>query len=117
MADYLGHSGLRVLRRSVKAPYDLLINGQVRVDVKIGRFTSHRRGVEGYIFCLHKVPPTCDLYLLCCVDGRDRILATYYIPATAAHVQTITIMASNKPGKYERYRDALDILWDMVPKD
>ena len=98
--SFLEALGFHVERQTTKAPFDLLV-GEVRVDVKRARYSEYG-ATRGFIFQLHKVPPTCDVYLLCCVDGAGVVLDRYYVPASEAAVQTITI---TKCGKYEKYRN------------
>lgn len=102
----VGHD---VAEQTTKGEFDLLVDGH-QVDVKASHWSEYpiRGGMmRGWIFHLHKVPPTCDFYLLVCLDEDDSAVRRYLIPASAAHVQTISI---TKHGKYEPFRDAFDAL-------
>lgn len=100
-----GHS---VERMSWQSPFDLLVDSVLRVDVKGGLFHSYTvpKGgvVAGYFFGLHKVPPTCDLYALCCLSDTDEVGDVYWIPSSEAAVQTVTITPR---GKYSAFKNTI----------
>lgn len=106
---WLAAEGYAAERQTTKAPFDLLV-GLHRIDVKSAHYSEHVGPLgakTGWVFHLHKVPPTCDFYLLVCLDDSEQHMRRYLIPAQEAQVQTITITAR---GKYERFRDALELL-------
>jgi hypothetical protein len=115
VAAELGDAGFQVELLGAQAPYDLLVAGCVRLDVKSARWASFPRpksGVcQGYFFRLKKKTPTCDLYVLCPVDERNQILERFFVPWTAARVVTLTLVPG---GKYEKYREDLDQLARLV---
>jgi hypothetical protein len=103
--------GCTVVRQTTRAPFDLLVNGH-RVDVKCGHtsiYGNDGRGHTyiGWTFRLAKVPPTCDFYLVLCLAADDSTERLYAIPSSAA---TVTMLTITPHGKYEKYRDALDLL-------
>jgi len=105
-------AGFKVQRQTTRAPYDLLVNGH-RVDVKsarpgvYGKGRGHRHRYVGWMFHLAKVPATCDHYFLVCQDKDGEVVRSYVVPADEARVTMLTITPD---GKYERFRDALDLL-------
>jgi hypothetical protein len=115
IADELRSLGFSVERQSTRAPFDLLVDG-VRVDVKSGKYGEykHKNGtlVRGHVFALNKVPATCDLYLLVGVDGENRPLWRYYIPASEAQVRTITITPTGK--RYAAFKDDIAHLTRLI---
>ena len=70
--------GYSVELTSCRFPYDLLVNGNVKIDVKYGRpvFTD---GVPYYTFNLAKKKQTCDFYIALAVD--EEIYKAYVIPS------------------------------------
>jgi hypothetical protein len=116
VAAVLRERGFLVDEMTTRAPYDLLVNGKARVDVKSARFSNFPLQVvredgttrtwnrAGFVFGLNKAEPTCDLYILCGLDDKDTILWSYYIPADKARVQMITITPE---GKYTLFKEDL----------
>jgi len=98
VAAYLVGLGFDVKSQTTRAPFDMLIDGCVRVDVKSARYGDYIRKdarkrtpqrTKGFAFGLNKVPPTCDLYVLCGVDEGNTVLWRYFVPATEARVRML----------------------------
>jgi hypothetical protein len=117
VAAWLRDHGFAVECLGAQAPYDLVVGGCVRLDVKSALWASfpRREGgfCQGYFFRLAKKIPTCDLYVLCPVDEQNQIVERYFVPWTAARVVTLTLVPG---GKYDRYREDLDQLHRLVPQ-
>lgn len=64
---------------TVKHPYDLLISGAVKIDVKASKKSKIRNSFY-YSFNLGKKAQTCDIFICYCIDDDD-IDKTYVIPA------------------------------------
>lgn len=84
----------------------------MRVDVKAAHYSAKVGGGKnaldapgGYVFALRGAAPLCDLYLLAMLDAADAVAAWFFVPSTAARVQTITLTIRGAC-KYDRYRDA-----------
>lgn len=109
--------GFSVERQTTRAPFDLLVNGTVRINVKSAKYgeykNKHTGGVtKGFVFGINgKACSNCDLYLLCGVDDGNAVLWKYYVPACFAQVQMITITPS---GKYSDFKENIDVLRKMV---
>ncbi len=111
VAEFLQERGHRVERQTARHPFDLLVDGSTRIDVKGGRWHSYPAStgpISGYFFQLHRNDPLCDLFVLCCGEPGD-VVAHYVVPAEAALVQTITIAPGGT--RYTRFREA----WDAIP--
>lgn len=114
-AGLLRAEGLAVESHPVKHPFDLTV-GTARVDVKASHYAEyqHKDGgsmSRGYFFALHKLPATCDLYLLVCVGGMfdgDR----YFVPANEAPQRMATITPTGR--RFAPYRNAVHILRGMA---
>lgn len=65
-------------------PYDLLVDGKVKIDVKVAR-RSKVHGAEMYSFGLAKKQPTCDIYIAFCIADDKTVEKVYVIPA---HIMT-----------------------------
>jgi hypothetical protein len=59
----LQEKGYIATRTSVKAPYDIIINNKIRVDVKSG-CAYELKGSRCHTFNLEKKFPTCDIYII-----------------------------------------------------
>lgn len=64
---------------TVRHPYDLLVSGAVKVDVKVAK-KAKAHDFYMYSFNLEKKAPTCDIFVCYCIDD-DKIAKTYIIPA------------------------------------
>lgn len=90
-------------------PYDILCNG-IKIDVKVSRLIVQPHGC--YYSCnIEKKNPTCDIFVVYCVDENDNILKTYIIPSLITIGKTqISIGQINS--KYDYFKDN----WDCVEK-
>lgn len=115
IAGRLSRDGHEVVQmpRNFKG-YDLLVDGHLRVDVKACIHTSYKGSdgyhIRGWVFSNLHNPPTCDLYVLVCLDRtRQEPEKFYIIPASAVMQRTVTI---TKRDKYMAYKNA----WGWVKK-
>lgn len=96
----LEKKGYDIEKTPIKAPYDLIINGNVKIDVKSG-CAYENNGSRVHTFGINKVYPTCDLYIIYALDesGRDveRILI---IPSKYLKMNALNIGANSKYNKY-----------------
>lgn len=109
-ASELSNKGFLVEKMSQNFPYDLLVDGAVKIDVK----ASHvYYGPSGgfYSFNLEKPFPTCDIYALRLLDNNDMIKRTLIVPSKDVATNTqINVGIVNS--KYERYAER----WDIIKK-
>jgi hypothetical protein len=102
--QFLERSGFKVEhQRAAKCPFDIMVNGSVRVDVKAARLNSAGK----YTFGTKKPRPTCDVYMLGMLNKRDVVRAWYLVPAT--QLPTCAHLRPNDK-RYEKYRGALTYL-------
>ncbi len=108
--EVLKSKGYCVENLSTIAPYDLIIDHNVRVDVKSSRLND-KDGKEFYHFNfntskLHK----CDLYLCLGFDEEGEVLQHFYfIPSSFVGTSAeIYSKSSNKYGKYKNNLEFLD---------
>lgn len=106
-ANFLRFLGLEVeSREGVKCPYDLLINGVLRIDVKAARQCQYGYSA-GWFYRIGKYPQA-DVVMLWQLDtGRFHVLPWYVCPTT-----NITITPTGH--KYAEYRDNVDLIHQMI---
>lgn len=108
VAEMLRKSGHNVQETTVKHPYDLLVDGCVKVDVKVAN-TSLIRDSKVHAYRIAKKQQTCDFYICCEVDTGG----VYVVPSNMATGQTQIEMGLNSQ-KYSHYKDAFYLIDDAV---
>jgi hypothetical protein len=101
---------LRVEKMSTKHPYDLLVNGCVKVDVKVGK-AHHHFEARAHTFALNKKYATCDIYICVALDELEKTESVFIIPA--AHVPLVTLNIG-KVSKYNKYKDNWNFIFNFV---
>src|SRR5690606_15825045 len=80
VAEVIRGMGFKVEQMTTKHPYDLLVNGAVKIDVKVG--TSHKHfGTRCHTFATNKKYATCDLYICIGLDEEENIEKQFVIPS------------------------------------
>lgn len=105
--EILESKGYEVEKMSVKHPYDLLVNKNIKIDSKISKLFKSDYG-SYYTFNLEKKNPTCDIYIAFCVDDSINIIKTYVIPSKFLHKTQLSI--GEHTSKYDRFLDR----WDYI---
>lgn len=111
VAKILTRLGYEVEETPIRHPYDLLINGCVKVDVKAANI-SYIRGSKIRAYRLAKRQHTCDIYLFCEIDD-NKISNVYVVPASAVTNQVQVEMGTFKT-IYEKYRDRYDLIQKTI---
>jgi hypothetical protein len=104
--DKLENMGYSVDKMAQNYPYDLLINDNIRVDVKASRLYKGESG-SYYTFNLYKKYATCDLYICLCYSDDKKIDKILIIPA---HKLKITQLSIGKTSIYDEYKDRYDLI-------
>lgn len=107
MYEYLTEYGFECELTGVRCPYDILVDGCVKVDVKTSKITKIRE-YNAYSFRLAKAMHTCDVYVLLGLDGFGNI-KKYVIPAHEVNGQ-VQICISTTNSKYDKYLNRFDII-------
>jgi len=94
---------------TVRHPYDLLVDGSVKIDVKASRKLKCHNGLS-FSFNLEKKNPTCDIFVCFCID-KDEIIKTYIIPSCVLSGKSQLSVGIQK-SIYDKYLDR----WDLVKK-
>lgn len=95
---------------SVKSPYDILVNGRTKIDVKCGKAVNYGNGLF-FTYNLEKKQPTCDLYAAVRLNENGEVLSTYIIPASIMNGKSQLSMGCGE-SKYDKYAER----WDLVKK-
>lgn len=103
LAESAAKNGFTVERMTgVKAPYDLVLDGVVRVDVKTARFAEYGP-CRGWFYRVGKAIQA-DVLALYQLDTG----ACYFLPWSIGPTTNITISRSG--GKYAAFKDRYDII-------
>lgn len=79
ITDLLNRKGYEVERMSTKHPYDLLVNMNIKIDVKVSNLYRGPKG-EFHTFNLEKYNHNCDLFICVCVTD-DKVVKILVIPS------------------------------------
>ncbi len=90
----------------LRAPYDILVNESVRIDVKTAKFAEYGP-CRGWFYRIGK-DTSADILMLYQMDAKD----SYIIPWSICPSTNITISKSG--GKYAKFKNAFDILREMT---
>lgn len=98
----MGHDVLVMARNN---RYDLLVNQSIRVDVKSISYTEYKGSdgypIRGWVCSNMSNPPTCDYYVIVCLDKtRTQEVKTYVIPATLLLQTSLTITSKDRFANY-----------------
>lgn len=98
--------GYQVERMTTKHPYDLLINDNVKIDVKSAKPT-YMRDSRVHTFGISKRQPTCDIYMCIAISEVNEIERLLIIPSKELKIVTLCI---GKESKYNKFIDRWDYL-------
>lgn len=98
-------NGFAAERMTTQYPFDILVNGNIKVDIKSGR-AYDLRGSRCHTFGINKRYASCDLYMIFALsEDGDTIERTFIIPSNKLRVVTMSIGANTK---YSVYQDRWD---------
>jgi len=99
VAGCLRALGFDVAAQTTKAPFDLLVDGLVRVNVKSARW--HEYGpCRGHFFGIGDTWKMCDVFALVRVQDNSSPLPVLWVPSAEAQQQTITLTKSHRFNGY-----------------
>lgn len=98
----------RVNLHDGRFPYDAIVDGTIKVDVKAARPTSIR-GYRFFCFNLEKKTQTCDFYVTYCIDEKNEIEKVYVIPSNIMHGKKQLSIGSIQ-SKYDSYIGRYDLI-------
>lgn len=118
--------GYQVAKCPHNSPHDLVVGGYVTVEVKTAHPTKGARGHgRRWQFCLYSHPErgarpfAQDMLLLCCLPPRaDGRPVFYVIPGGQVPPGLTKLDITSKPGQYTgkwaRYREAWQLVWELI---
>lgn len=80
--------GFDAYQTKPRYPYDLVVNSNIKVDVKVSKTITNKQGVKTNTFNLEKKEPTCDIFILYCLKENGDIYKTLVIPSCMAQGHT-----------------------------
>lgn len=92
-------------------PYDLTANKNIKVDVKSGFVFSKNGQSPYYSFNLEKSNPTCDIFVVFCLNKDKSIHKTYIIPSSVLYGKTQLSLGVNS-SIYDKFLDKWQIFND-----
>lgn len=107
--DIFDNTKLKSFKNKVGYPYDVTTNKHIKVDVKSSTIIENNNGYKHHSFNLEKKQPTCDIYILYCVDDENKVYKTYVIPSCHVYGQTQIGISAFGNSKWDKYRNKWDI--------
>ncbi|PAE27891.1 hypothetical protein CHI07_16980 [Paenibacillus sp. 7884-2] len=104
--EMIVNKGHEVESMTTKHPFDLLVNGNVKVDVKMGVAHNHF-GSRAHTFRPSSKYSTCDIYVCQAIDEKGVTEKVFVIPSKFAQVETLNIGMNSK---YNKFIDR----WDFI---
>lgn len=110
ITDIFENTELLSVQTSSRHPYDLLTDSRVKIDVKVSKGFTNNCNSRAFTFNLEKKEPTCDLFLLYCVDDNGTIKKRLIIPSFILIGQTQ--VGVGDVSKWDKYMDR----WEFIVK-
>lgn len=110
MKEDLERRGYMVEKMSTKHPYDLLVNNNIKIDVKASRY-YHKDNFKFHSFNLEKKYHNCDIFIFVgLADEADDIEKILIIPSK--YLMGKKQLSVGLTSKYDKYQDR----WDYLEK-
>ena len=106
--DIAKHTGLIATQMKPRYPYDIAVDGNIKVDIKASRMLFNRNGFGFNTFNLEKSNPTCDIYILYCLNSDGTPCKTIIIPSCLALGKTQIGVGGES--KWDVYKDNWNVL-------
>lgn len=106
--DFLISQGYEVEQMGIRHPYDLLVNNTTKIDVKASNKYHSDKNWTSYSFNLEKRNPTCDIYIIVCIDDDKSYEKILVIPSKFLNQTQLCISGSDS--KYDIYKER----WDYI---
>lgn len=101
--DIFENTGLTAIQTKPRYPYDLFVDGQIKVDVKASKQIFTNCHTWQNTFHLEKVKPTCDIFVLYCLDKDGIFIKRLIIPSCILSGKTQ--IGVGKESKWNEYED------------
>ena len=108
--EILEELGYDVEKMTTKHPYDLLINDNLKVDVKVSRYYKANEGDFKYhTFNLEKIYHNCDIFILVCLNEEDEIVKLLIIPSKyLMGKKQVSVGVSSKYDRFNKKFECID---------
>lgn len=110
VAEMLREKGFEVQTMPTNFPYDLLVNGSVKIDVKASRLYRGKSG-SFYSFQTGKPFATCDFYILLTVDANS-ISRAMIVPSNQV-IENKQISVGEYRSRYHQYTDKWNLISEL----
>lgn len=112
--EILENTGFSSLHTNARYPYDLLTNGNIKVDVKASMKVKNKKAnLHYHSFNLEKREPTCDIFIFYCLNEDMEIEKRVIIPSCLLSGKTQVGMGGLS--KWDAYIDKWEY-FDMYSK-
>ena len=109
--DIKANTGLDSILTQRRYPYDLLVDGNVKVDVKAS--VELKDIPNCYSYNLEKLNQTCDLYVFYGISRlTHKVLQTVIIPSCKIKTKQFCISNKDRYGYLKTYKDR----WDLIQR-
>lgn len=96
------------VQTSSRHPYDLLTDNSVKIDVKVSKEFTNNCNSKAFTFNLEKKNPTCDIFLLYCLNDDETCRKVLIIPSCSTLGKTQIGVGENS--KWNRYENRWEII-------
>lgn len=108
ISDIYENVELNSVQTSSRHPYDLLTDNSVKIDVKVSKEFTNNCNSKAFAFNLEKKNPTCDIFLLYCLNDDETYRKVLIIPSCSVIGKTQIGVGENS--KWNRYENR----WEIV---
>jgi hypothetical protein len=102
--------GLNSRQTKPRYPYDIVVDENIKIDVKVSYPFKNNCNAWANTFNLEKKDPTCDIFILFCLNRESELSKTLIIPSCVVAGQTQ--IGVGKESKYNIYIDN----WKLIKK-
>lgn len=108
--DIFTHTNLSGYITKVGYPYDLMVNHNIKIDVKASNIITNSVGYRLHTFNLEKNEPTCDVFILYCINDANDVYKTYIVPSCKFYGQTQVGVSADGISKLDKYINNWNLL-------
>ena len=108
--EKISELGFVCKKTNPRFPYDILVENNIKIDVKVSKQILTNCNTWQNSFNLEKKEPTCDIFIMYCLDKDENYIKTVVIPSCILSGQTQ--VGIGNISKYNKYIDK----WDIINK-
>ena len=104
--EYLQSKGFKVKKESTSHPWDLTVNGHLRVDMKTAKYLPIAGRISGYSFRFKYRGANCDLLVCVCLNQDGSYGDVYFFPTDEMSLKSVKIIPNpRRRPKWIKYKD------------